>query len=52
MFQKILVKWAKCKYKCLKRSWLKAAELMKKAADGMKHLFIHWERGWYANGRV
>jgi hypothetical protein len=52
MFQKILVKWVKCKYKRLKGSWLKAAELMKNAAGGMKHLFIHWERGWYANGRV
>jgi len=52
MFQKTLVKWAKCKYKRLKGSWLKAAELMKNAADSMKHLFIHWERGWYANGRV
>ena len=27
MFQKILVKWAKCKYKRLKGSWLKAAGL-------------------------
>ena len=52
MFQKILVKWAKCTYKRLKRSWLKAAELMKNAADNKKHLFIHWEHGWYANGRV
>jgi RNA-directed DNA polymerase len=52
MFQKILVKWAKCKYKRLKGSWLKAAELMKDAAVTMKHLFIHWERGWYANGGV
>ena len=40
MFQKILVKWAKYKYKRLKGSWMKAAELMKNAADGMKHLFF------------
>ncbi len=52
MLQKILVKWAKCTYKRLKRSWLKAAELMKNAVDRKKHLFIHWEHGWYANGRV
>jgi RNA-directed DNA polymerase len=52
MFQKILVKWAKCKYKRLKRSWRKAAELMKREADSRKNLFVHWERGWYANGRV
>jgi group II intron reverse transcriptase/maturase len=52
LFQKILVKWAKCKYKRLKGSRLKSAELMKNAAESMKHLFIHWERGWYANGGV
>ena len=52
MFQKILVKWAKCKYKHLKRSWAKAAELMKSVADSAKHLFVHWKRGWYANGGV
>jgi RNA-directed DNA polymerase len=51
-FQKILVKWAKCKYKHLKRSWKKAAELMKSVADSTKHLFEHWKRGWYANGGV
>ena len=52
MFQKILVKWAKCKYKHLKRSWAKAAEFMKTVADSAKHLFVHWKRGWYANGGV
>lgn len=52
LFQKILVKWAKCKYKHLKRSWGKAADLMKCMADSMKHLFVHWKRGWYANGGV
>ena len=52
LFQKILVKWAKCKYKHLKRSWKRAAELMKSVADSTKGLFIHWKHGWYANGGV
>jgi len=52
LFQKILVKWAKCKYKHLKRSWVRAAEFMKSVAGSMKHLFEHWKRGWYANGGV
>jgi len=45
-----LVKWARNKYKRLKRSWVKAAGLIKKMAFSASHLFIHWERGWYANG--
>ena len=50
MFQKALVKWAKCKLGRLKGSWRKASELLKRAVDSTPHMFIHWERGWYANG--
>ena len=52
LFQKALVKWARCRFGRLKRSWHKASLLMKSMADTMKHLFIHWGQGWYANGRV
>ena len=52
LFEKTLVKWAKCKYKHLKRSWKKSAELMKGVADSTKDQFVHWKRGWYAKGGV
>ena len=47
MFQNILVKWAKIKFKSLKRSWLKARELIRKLGNKKPRLFAHWERGWY-----
>lgn len=49
MVQLILVKWAKNKFKRLKRSWQKAAGFIKKMAFRAPHLFVHWERGWYAS---
>lgn len=50
MFQRILVKWAKNKFKKLKGSWLKAVEFLKRNASNSKNLFAHWESGWYING--
>lgn len=52
MFQKILVKWAKCKFKKLKGSWLKASRFISGIAVRCKFLFAHWELGWLANGRI
>lgn len=50
MFQNILVKWAKNKYKGLKRSWHKAFLFMANVAKKQPRLFAHWERGWCLNG--
>lgn len=49
MFQRILVKWAKNKFKKLKGSWLKAGRFLRRIASNSKNLFVHWELGWYAN---
>lgn len=46
MFQSILVKWAKRKYKSLYRSWLGAVALIRKFRLELPKLFVHWERGW------
>ena len=46
MFQKILVKWAKKKFKNLKRSWMKAWDFMNRVARQSPTLFAHWELGW------
>jgi RNA-directed DNA polymerase len=51
MFTKILVKWARSKFKSMKGSWQKAAAYINTKALEAKHLFIHWEAGWLANGR-
>ncbi len=45
MFQKILVNWAKHKFKHLKRSWAKSRAFMRKIAITRPVLFIHWEQG-------
>jgi RNA-directed DNA polymerase len=50
VFQLALVKWARNKYKRLKRSWRKAAELLRMMASKSPNLFDHWKRGWYAIG--
>lgn len=50
MFQVILVKWAKNKFKKLKSSWLKSAEYLKRIASKSRNLFAHWTYGWYING--
>jgi RNA-directed DNA polymerase len=46
MFQKILVKWAKKKYKHLKQSRKKAEIYIRKIGRKRSKLFAHWERGW------
>jgi RNA-directed DNA polymerase len=45
MFQKILVKWAKKKFKHLKRSWTKAWAFIREVAQKQSTLFVHWELG-------
>ena len=52
MLTKILVKWAKSKFKSMKGSWQAASEYIKSEARKSQHLFVHWEAGWLANGRV
>lgn len=50
MFQKMLFKWAKNKYKKLKGSWQKAKKFIKKIAEKSKNLFAHWKFGWFVTG--
>ncbi len=45
MFQRILVKWAKKKFKRLKQSWARARNLIEKISRMEPTLFIHWELG-------
>jgi RNA-directed DNA polymerase len=46
MFQKILVKWAKKKFKHLKRSWARARDFIYNVSRKSPTMFIHWELGW------
>jgi RNA-directed DNA polymerase len=46
MFQKILVKWAKNKFKGLRRRWGKAWSFIGKIAHIRPALFVYWEMGW------
>ena len=45
MFQKILVKWAKRKFKRLNRNWARARDLISKMSRKEPTMFIHWELG-------
>jgi RNA-directed DNA polymerase len=45
MFQKILIKWAKRKFKRLKQSWVRAQNLIDKISREEPTMFIHWELG-------
>jgi group II intron reverse transcriptase/maturase len=45
MFQNILVKWAKKKFKSLNRSWQRARDLIDTIARKRPTMFIHWELG-------
>jgi len=49
MFQRILVKWAKRKYKC-RNDWSRAIGIIGRIARSRPNLFAHWERGWYLSG--
>jgi RNA-directed DNA polymerase len=46
MFQKILVKWAKNKFKGLRRRWGMAWSFIWKIAHLRPALFVYWELGW------
>jgi group II intron reverse transcriptase/maturase len=52
MFQRILEKWARKKYRRLKHSWILAGKFLTKIARSRPYLFAYWERGWYANGGI
>ena len=52
LFTRILVKWARSEFISMKGSWRKAAAYISAKATESKHLFIHWEVGWLANGRT
>jgi RNA-directed DNA polymerase len=52
VFTRILVKWARSRFKSMKGSWLKAAAYIATRAKEASHLFVHWEVGWLANGRT
>jgi RNA-directed DNA polymerase len=46
MFQKILVKWAKNKFKHLRRRWDKAWAFIRNIARKQPSMFVHWGLGW------
>ncbi len=52
MFQKILVKWAKRKFKHLHRNWARAWNFLGKLARETPTMFAHWELGWCIKGGV
>lgn len=45
MFQRILVKWAKKKFKRLRQSWARARDLIDRISRKKPAMFIHWELG-------
>jgi RNA-directed DNA polymerase len=45
MFHKILVKWARKKFKSLKRDWAKAWVLLRRIAHDTPTLFVYWGLG-------
>lgn len=46
MFQRTLVKWAKRKYKRLKKYWYLAVQFMLNIKGNCPNLFIHWKLGY------
>jgi len=46
MFQKILVKWAKNKFKSLRRRWARAWSFVERIARTRPTFFVYWELGW------
>jgi RNA-directed DNA polymerase len=46
MFQKILVKWAKNKYRRFKNQWKRALKYIVQKIRANPSLFIHWKYGW------
>lgn len=48
MFTKILIKWAKVKYKGLKRSWWYSKRFIAGIAESTPDLFAFWKIGWRA----
>jgi len=52
MFQAVLIKWARNKYKKLHRSWIGAGRLLARVAKQSPKMFVHWAQGWYLNGCI
>jgi RNA-directed DNA polymerase len=50
MFQRILVKWAKKKFKRLQRNWARAWDFIGKISRDTPSMFAHWELGWCIKG--
>ena len=50
MFQKILAKWAKSKYKRFKGYWRYAYQLIETISQSEPQLFVHWKHGWNFQG--
>lgn len=46
MFTRILIKWAKVKYKRLKYSWRKSRLFIASIIESYPKLFVFWEIGW------
>lgn len=46
MFHRILVKWAKNKFRRLRNSWKKAYAYFKRLAKRYPKLLVYWELGW------
>ncbi|WP_409212527.1 hypothetical protein [Desulfurella amilsii] len=52
MFNAILAKWVKLRFKKLKRNWNKAFAWLIKVARQHSKLFFHWEWGYFGTGRI
>ena len=52
VFQRVLIKWARNRFKRFKRNWLKAARYLAREAARNPHLFAHWHQGWFLNGCI
>jgi RNA-directed DNA polymerase len=52
MFNAIVVKWAKNRFRKLRRSWSKAFAFFASVVKTRPALFAHWELGWYGTGGI
>jgi len=52
MFNAILAKWVKFRYRKLKRNWNRAFAWLIKVAQQNPKLFFHWEWGYNGTGRI
>ncbi len=52
MFNASLVKWAKNRFRKLRRNWSKAFVFITNVIKAQSTLFAHWEWVWYGTGRI